>query len=419
MHDVLRALALIVALVWASMLRAQEYVLGPQDVLMIRVGHWNVMDGVYTAWSDLNGEYTVDPDGTLGLPLAGRISAAGLTPAEVAEDITDVLRERVLSRHEVQVTVGIAQFRPIYVLGAVRSPGAYPFSPGLTVLQAIGLAGGMPQTTPTWQRNERSALASLGSYQVLNLALLRALATEVRLLAESEGRTNFEVPPELTDAVMGRALIEREREIFSARTAALQSALSQLDSLEQILRQQIGQLTDQVALRERQRDLANAELANIADLVKRGLTVAARLTELEFRAADQEVRLLELATARLNAEQRLNEVGRERLDLVNARARETAEKLLEVQSEIEQLRIRMRTEAALYSEATQYEDGYTRMEGLGAPVLELTRGGAKPVAVTRTDVLQPGDVLELVVPLPGDEGIAPTRAMGALLSSAP
>jgi polysaccharide biosynthesis/export protein ExoF len=349
--------AMLVFLAFASGARAADYVLGPQDVVMIRVGHWDVVLGSYVAWTDMNGEYTVAPDGTLALPLAGQIMAAGQSPGRIAADIATALREGLVSRDEVQVTVDMVRFRPIYVLGAVRTPGAYPYSPGLTVLQAIGLAGGLAQSRVEYQRNTRTALASLGNYEVLSLALLRRLATEARLVAESEGRDRVETPAGLSEAVLGTDLMAREREIFAARTAALESALSQLDGLEELLERQIEQLTEQLALRERQSQLAAEELASITDLVARGLSVAGRRIELEMRVADQEVRLLELATARLNAEQRLNEAGRERLDLVNTRAREVAEQLLIVRSEIEEYRIRMRTEAALYAEATQYEDG--------------------------------------------------------------
>ncbi len=400
--------AALVALVSTAGVHAAEYVLGPQDRVMVRVGHWDAVEGVYVGWTDMNGEYMVAPDGTLALPLAGQIMAAGESPGEVATEIATALRSRLVSREEVQVAVEIVQFRPIYVLGAVRTPGTYPFSPGLTVLQAIGLAGGMAQGRVEFQRNARTALASLGNFEVLNLALLRRLATQSRLLAEKDGLERVPTPTELEDATLGTELMAREREIFAARAAALASALSQLDGLERLLDQQIDQMSSQVALRERQLDLANEEMENITDLVARGLSVAARRIELESRVADQEVRLLELATARLNAEQRLNEVRRERLDLVNTRTRDVAEQLLIVRGEIEDTRIRLRTEAALYAEATQYEDGYTQMDGIGAPEIMLIRAGADPEPVGRSDLIQPGDVLELVVPLPGQTAAAPT-----------
>lgn len=400
---------LMLLLLLAPPLRAEDYVLGPLDVLMVRVGHWDLTEGVYVPWEGLGGEYAVGPDGTLSLPIAGTVPAAGRRLDDTAAAIAEALRTRVASRDEVQVAVEIARYRPVYVLGAVRTPGAYPFQPGLTVLQAIGLAGGMSQAGVEFQRNERSALASLGNYEVINLGLLQALATEARLEAESDGRDGVETPPELAQAPLGEELMAREREIFAARRATLDSALAQIDELEALLERQIAQLADQTALRERQLELADEELANITDLVERGLTTAARRIELDSRVADQEIRLLELGTARLNAEQRLNEARRERSDLVNARAREVAEELLDARARIAELRIRMRTEAALYAEATQYEDGYVRLEGIGAPVLELTRDGAAPVVVDRADTLRPGDVLELVVPLPGEEAVPALR----------
>jgi protein involved in polysaccharide export with SLBB domain len=382
---------------------AEEYLLGPQDVLTLRVGHWDLTEGVYVPWEGVSGDYPVAADGTLSVPLAGSVRAAGLTPEAVADALAQALRARVASRDDVQVAVGMATYRPVYVLGAVRVPGPHAFVPGLTALQAVGLAGGMAQGGLEYQRNDRSAIASLGSFEVIRLALWQALAAEARLEAESAGRDGVEMPEELAAAPAAEALMAGEREIFVARAAALQSALTQLDDLETLLRRQIEQLAGQAELRDRQLALAEEELANIADLVERGLSTAARRIELESRVADQEIRLLELDTARLNAEQRLNETARERADLVNARVREVAEALIAVRGEIAELRIRMQTEAALYAEAMEAEDGFVRREGLGAPVMELTRGDAPPVVVDRATALQPGDVLEIVVPLPGED----------------
>jgi len=407
----------ILAIIWMGLIlgaasaqaQSEEYLLGPQDVLLIRVGHFDPLLGMYVAWTDLNGEYVVAPDGTLGLPLAGRIVAEGKGAATIAEEIATAMSDRLVSQNALQVAVDIISFRPIYVLGAVRTPGSYPYAPGMTVLQAIGLAGGPSQGAVEYQRNTRTALGSLGNYEVLNLALLRRLATEARLSAEIEGLVAVQRPPELEGVVVANQLMTQERAIFAARNAALASALSQLDGLEVLLQRQIAQLNEQVTLRERQLELVTEELANATDLVARGLTVAGRGIELESRLADQEIRLLELFTARLNAEQRLNEAGRERLDLVNTRTREVAEELLIVRSDIAELRIKMRTEAALYAEATRHEDGFVQMEGLGAPEVELTRQRAEPVLVQRSDLLQPGDVLELIIPLPGATGsLAPT-----------
>lgn len=378
----------------------RSYKLGPRETLMIRVGQWDAVEGTYAAWTDLNGTYIISPDGRVSLPLAGEVPAEGLTTTELARAISAQLANRVGYGDQIEATVEILEFRPIYVLGGVRNPGAYPFSPGLTVLQALGLAGGLEREPSTFLRAERNTMTSLGNYEVLQLDLLRRLATVARLQAELDEQEP-ETPEELASTPFGAELMAREGEIKAARDAALQSSLSQLDSLERLLAQQIEALEEQIILRGRQLELAEEELESTATLVERGLSVASRRAALESQVAEQQVRRLELDTARLNAEQRLNEAGREKLDLVNNRRREIVENIRAERSAIEELRVRMRTEAALYAESTRFEDGFVRAEGLGAPVMEVTRrvnGEVQMITASRSEELLPGDVLELRIP---------------------
>jgi polysaccharide biosynthesis/export protein ExoF len=399
----------------ASAQADQSYLLGPRDMLNIRVGQWNALEGEYIAWPDVSGEYRVSPEGTIAVPLAGEVVASGLSTGELATEVAMRLGERVGQRDQIEATVDIAEFRPIFVVGGVRSPGAYPFTPGLTVLQALGLAGGIERADPTFLRSERGALTSLGSYEVMRLQLLRRLATAARLQAELDENDSIEIPPELADAPFGSELIDREREIRAARDTTLQSSLSQIDSLESLLNQQIERLSEQLTLRGRQLELAQQELESTASLVERGLSVAANRSALERLVADQQVRSLELETARLNAEQRLNEAGRERLDIINERRREIVEAIRLERSEIEELRVRIRTEAALYAEATRFEDGFISPQGLGAPVMELTRVEDESfitMAAERMDLLRPGDVLEVRLPMLDESLLATRRGPG-------
>jgi protein involved in polysaccharide export with SLBB domain len=88
----------------------------------------------------LTGEYEVDGNGLITLPLAGSVRAAGLTKAELERSIVAKLkRSDVL---DPRVTVQSTDFRPFYVLGEVNKPGAYPYRSGLNVLSAIAIAGG-------------------------------------------------------------------------------------------------------------------------------------------------------------------------------------------------------------------------------------------------------------------------------------
>ncbi len=103
---------------------------------------------------DLSGEVTVGPDGFIRLRLIGSIQAVGLTVDELAAQIEKALRQYL---REPKVIVNIKQFTPlarrVYVMGAVKAPGAYPLPlvGPTTVFDAIMLAGGFSENAD-WER---------------------------------------------------------------------------------------------------------------------------------------------------------------------------------------------------------------------------------------------------------------------------
>jgi protein involved in polysaccharide export with SLBB domain len=86
-----------------------------------------------------SGEYLIDTDGTLSLPLVGTIDAAGLGKTELEQAITNKLKGNLRNP---KVTVEVVTFRPFYVLGEVQKPGEFQYRSGLNVLGAIAMAGG-------------------------------------------------------------------------------------------------------------------------------------------------------------------------------------------------------------------------------------------------------------------------------------
>jgi polysaccharide export outer membrane protein len=108
-----------------------HYLIGAQDVLDVSV--WKE--------PDLSRQVPVRPDGKISLPLLNDVQAAGLTPTELAAQITTGLDKFVTSP---QVTVIVSQINSqrIYILGEVSHVGAYVLLPGMTVLQALSNAGG-------------------------------------------------------------------------------------------------------------------------------------------------------------------------------------------------------------------------------------------------------------------------------------
>src|SRR5271155_779297 len=115
-----------------------SYVIGAQDVLDINV--WKE--------PDVSRVVPVRPDGKISLPLLNDVQAAGLTPAQLAAQVTESLKKFV-TNPQVTVIVTTINSQRVYLLGEVSRPGAFPMIPGMTVLQAISSGGGFTQYART------------------------------------------------------------------------------------------------------------------------------------------------------------------------------------------------------------------------------------------------------------------------------
>jgi protein involved in polysaccharide export with SLBB domain len=89
----------------------------------------------------ITGEYDVDNNGAVNMPLVGAISAKNKTPRQFQNDLrTALVKGGVVNN--AQVSVNVVKYRPFFVLGEVQKPGAYPYYAGATVLNAVAMAGG-------------------------------------------------------------------------------------------------------------------------------------------------------------------------------------------------------------------------------------------------------------------------------------
>ncbi len=108
----------------------QDYRLGVGDRVRIEIfGH-----------PELSGDMAINGSGNIVLPLINEVSAIGLTTWELAERIAGRLKPDYLVNP--RVTVELLGYRPFYILGEVKNAGSYPYVEGMTVLNAVALAGG-------------------------------------------------------------------------------------------------------------------------------------------------------------------------------------------------------------------------------------------------------------------------------------
>lgn len=107
-----------------------------------RIGRGDVINVVVWKQPQLSGQVTVAGDGTITIPLAGQVEAAGLTTQELQTRLTNKLSKDV-DNPNVTVSVASANSMVFYVLGQVRAPGVYPLRSGEVLSQALAQAGGL------------------------------------------------------------------------------------------------------------------------------------------------------------------------------------------------------------------------------------------------------------------------------------
>ncbi len=97
--------------------------------------------------TDLSGDFKVTGDGKLSLPLIGEVPAAGLTVSQLQETIQTAYMQGFLK--DPKINIEVTNFRPFYIMGEVGKPGEYPYSDGITVLNAVALAEGFTYRAQT------------------------------------------------------------------------------------------------------------------------------------------------------------------------------------------------------------------------------------------------------------------------------
>lgn len=109
-----------------------HYIIGAEDTLQI------------TVWKEptLSGTVPVRPDGRISLVLLGDLPAAGMTPMQLAADITQRLK-KYIQDPSVSVVVLAVNSQRIFIIGEVGHVGAVSMTAGMTPLQAIAAAGGL------------------------------------------------------------------------------------------------------------------------------------------------------------------------------------------------------------------------------------------------------------------------------------
>jgi polysaccharide export outer membrane protein len=143
-----------------------DVTLGVDDVFEVRV----------YGEPDLSNVYRVTPDGSIGFPLIGKVPVVGRAPAEVAREIEARLGKKYLQNPQVTIFVREYKSRRFSVYGQVQRPGTFAYEEGITIIEAIAMAGGF---TP---------MAAENDVQVSRAERGRDVTLKVRVVDVREGK---------------------------------------------------------------------------------------------------------------------------------------------------------------------------------------------------------------------------------------
>lgn len=115
---------------------SRPYLIGPFDQLVI---------DVFGIPELTNRQVTADAAGRISFPIAGSIEAAGLTPAELSDQIATRLRAGFVKDPQVTVNLKETGSQVVTVDGQVKQPGVYPVIGRMTLMRAVATARGIDE----------------------------------------------------------------------------------------------------------------------------------------------------------------------------------------------------------------------------------------------------------------------------------
>ena len=247
------------------------------------------------------------PDGVISLPMIGNIDAVGLRLNDLAKEISDRLQRRYEGAERILAAIEIAQYRPFAILGDVQKPGQYPYRPGLTVLEAISIAGGYYRPELGLLRLGRDVALATGDINTQNVKLNWLIAREARLSAVLDGREDIPLPPELVklkdDPAVSR-IMKNEQAALALENETRRSDRAALERINLLYQNEIGSLRGQVQALSEEKESIGTQLNQLRSMAARGLALSPTVFALERSFAQVSNEQMSAETAIVSAREK-------------------------------------------------------------------------------------------------------------------
>jgi polysaccharide biosynthesis/export protein len=414
-----------VALLLAPVAVRAEYHLAPGDVLEI---------GAVGA-PDLRHRATIDVDGRASLPLVGNIKVTGLTLAELREQLKSQLSTKAFRARETdsrgrplansgndvvtispeEVMVEVVEYRPIYLNGDVAKPGAQTYRPGMTVRQAIALAGGYDTMRFRSRDPFLDSSDFRADYHDLWTEFAKVSAEIARLQAELDGKSAF-APPSLGDLPLATQvtskILDLEAQRFGVDTADLSKEKKYLADAIAQENQRISVLDQQRQSEQQDADADAADANEVKANFRKGILPVTRVSEMRRLTLQSATRVLQTTAL-------LNEVMRKRAEFARSlegiddkKRKELLQSMQDATVRLNDIRGRIQSVSEKLLYAGMARSQLTRGPG-GEPDVRVFRkdnNDAATATIAAADMeLMPGDVVDVKLKLEGTSQTEPQR----------
>ncbi|MBK5958817.1 polysaccharide export protein [Rhodoplanes elegans] len=400
-----RALLCAVALAvsGASTAFAAEYRLAVGDTLETSV----------VGIPELQQRIQINRDGEISIPLGGQVRADGLTLAEVRERIRKLLPSKEFRRRNEagreypviiapsDIDVRIFEYRPIYLSGDVSKPGEVPYRPGLTLRQAVSLAGGYDimrfrMNNPFLEQSDLRA-----EYNSLWAEFAKEQVHVARLKAELDGKSEID-RTSLIETPLPSTVAERVQELEAEklRTRSVDYAKERAYLKEAVAKEEgrMRILTEQQTKEAAGVEDDNEEFRRVQELLQRGSVPITRVVEARRSLLLSSTRQLQTSAQLAQVDRDRDEFSRKSTKLDDDRRLELLNELQEANVKLSGIQFRLKglSEKLVYVGMVRSQ----LVRGSGSkPQLTVFRktekSGIESLTVAEDVELSPGDVVEV------------------------
>ncbi|HWX30002.1 MAG TPA: SLBB domain-containing protein [Steroidobacteraceae bacterium] len=349
------------------------------------------------------------------LPVVGPIHIEDLTVLGCQQLIRDRLADGLLK--EPVVSVRISEPRPLYLLGDVRTPGAYPFRYGSTVQSAVALAGGFGTAGLLQNAAISEFLSADERVRQLTFEQTALRIRETRLEAQRDGKETFS-PPDLPSSMNDRDaadLVVSEKAMLASQAAILKVQIELLNGQKPRLQKEIDAINAQLATVKNRLEFVKMETSRSAQLVKQGIGVHASEAQLKLQEANEESNIWSLAAQLSRLQMNIGELDIKIEEAEAAFNKQTLAELQNVHQRLAELNVTLPAAREIRDFKLQQAENAAGIEA--ARSINITRSRHGQVLVlhaSETTLLEPGDVVDIRVDrrktLPGQSVRVPAPA---------